>query len=321
MDLLSSITPRELVTELKKQPGIIKFMNESLYFYVFFGQPGSGKTMLAHAFADDLIKYPFEKPYKFVVLEPDYFRSSKIGETETKIQNFFKAIQEDEKNRYIVFIDEMDNVFKERTGNTPEHLQSVTAQFQITIEKKYDKLILLGCSNYFTTIEGAIRRRITETYHIVSQPFTPENLFFMFVKPTYRNSVEFYLEYLKKIIVDCPITLQASNVTAWFKNAKKKILGSEKLYIKFEQVLFISDNQFDGFQESTMEQINTFTYNEYVFLPGYEALNSTKTSMFILSYADYENYLVQNNVFINPVLKNKLQKGKNSPAIPKLRKP
>lgn len=87
---------------------------------LLFGPPGCGKTMLARAAAHAIARRHGGRA-DYVLINGPSIQSPYVGETEKSIRQIFAYAREYEKVRghpLVVFIDEADSIFPDRTGRT-----------------------------------------------------------------------------------------------------------------------------------------------------------------------------------------------------------
>jgi SpoVK/Ycf46/Vps4 family AAA+-type ATPase len=117
------------------------------------GQPGTGKTLLAHVIAGEL-------NIPILHFSPSSFVSSISGYSEKKIQNAFDYA---EKNApCIFFIDEIDGMAQSREHVTKETERKIIGQLLVSIDsirmKKNAPVFVIAATNQIETIDQALRR-------------------------------------------------------------------------------------------------------------------------------------------------------------------
>lgn len=136
-----------------------KYLNlPNVQSYLFVGPPGCGKTYIIEAFAHELM----EKDYKYISVVASDILSKLVGESEKKVQRLF---EEAEKNApCIVFIDEIDALCKNRSGDVPEYTKSLTTSFLTgynMLKNSKDKdIVFISATNYPNNIDDAMIDRI-----------------------------------------------------------------------------------------------------------------------------------------------------------------
>lgn len=115
------------------------------------GAPGTGKTLLAKAVAN-------ESGSNFVAINGPEVMSKYVGEAEKKIRDLFKEAEENAPT--IIFIDEIDAIAPKREEVTGEVERRVVAQILALMDglKERGKVIVIGASNRPDALDPALRR-------------------------------------------------------------------------------------------------------------------------------------------------------------------
>lgn len=115
------------------------------------GAPGTGKTLLAKAVAN-------ESGSNFVAINGPEVMSKYVGEAEKKIRDIFKEAEENAPT--IIFIDEMDAIAPKRGEVTGEVERRVVAQILALMDglKERGKVIVIGATNRPDALDQALRR-------------------------------------------------------------------------------------------------------------------------------------------------------------------
>ena len=119
---------------------------------LLYGPPGTGKTFFAKAVAGEL-DLPF-----FAISSADVF-GKYVGESENNIRNLFREAR---KNPFsVVFIDELETIFRKRTESVHETTQKVITvllQELDGIDDRRNPVLLLGATNTPWMIDEAFLR-------------------------------------------------------------------------------------------------------------------------------------------------------------------
>lgn len=118
----------------------------------FYGAPGTGKTMAAHAIATEL-----KKP--IIMVDYASLESKYVGETSKNITEIFKQAKEQQA---VIFFDEADAILSRRVTNMT-HATDVsvnqTRSVLLTLMNDYDGLIIFT-TNFIENYDPAFMRRI-----------------------------------------------------------------------------------------------------------------------------------------------------------------
>ena len=143
---------REMVEIPLKHPEIFEKLGiEPPKGVLLHGSPGTGKTLLAKAVAN-------ESDANFILLNGPEVMSKFYGESEKKIRDMF---EEAEKTApAIIFIDELDAVAPKREDTVGEVERRVVSQILTMMDglKSRGKVIVIGATNRINAIDPALRR-------------------------------------------------------------------------------------------------------------------------------------------------------------------
>ena len=143
---------REMVEIPMKHPEIFQKLGiEPPKGVLLHGSPGTGKTLLAKAVAN-------ESEAHFILLNGPEIMSKFYGESEKKIRDIF---EEAEKNSpSIIFIDEIDAIAPKREETHGEVERRVVSQILTMMDglKSRGKVIVIGATNRVNSLDPALRR-------------------------------------------------------------------------------------------------------------------------------------------------------------------
>lgn len=154
-----------------------------------YGNPGTGKTMAAHAIANALNK-------KLLKINYAEIESKYVGETAKNLERAFKEAKE---NEAILFFDEADALLSRRVtnmSNSTDVSVNQTRSVLLMLMNTYEDIILFT-TNFISNFDEAFMRRIQ--YHI------------KFELPEYEARKMLWKKYIpKKMPNDADINLLAS---------------------------------------------------------------------------------------------------------------
>lgn len=143
---------REMVELPLKHPEIFdKLGIEPPKGVILHGSPGTGKTLLAKAVAN-------ESEANFILLNGPECMSKFYGESEKKVRDIF---EEAEKNApSIIFIDEIDAIAPKREDVQGEVERRVVSQLLTMMDglKSRGRVVVIGATNRINSLDPALRR-------------------------------------------------------------------------------------------------------------------------------------------------------------------
>merc|ERR1719321_2591559 len=143
---------RELVELPLRHPQLFKSIGvKPPRGILMFGPPGSGKTLIARAVANETGAF-------FFLINGPEIMSKLAGESESNLR---KAFEEAEKNApAIIFIDEIDSIAPKREKTNGEVEKRVVSQLLTLMDgmKGRGQVVIIGATNRPNTIDPALRR-------------------------------------------------------------------------------------------------------------------------------------------------------------------
>jgi transitional endoplasmic reticulum ATPase len=143
---------REMIELPLRHPGLFKTLGvKPPRGVLLFGPPGSGKTLIARAIANETGAF-------FFLLNGPEIMSKMAGEAEANLR---KAFEEAEKNSpAIIFIDEIDSIAPKRDKTNGEVERRVVSQLLTLMDgvKGRGHVVVLAATNRPNSIDPALRR-------------------------------------------------------------------------------------------------------------------------------------------------------------------
>ncbi|MEX1054235.1 MAG: CDC48 family AAA ATPase [Nitrosopumilaceae archaeon] len=143
---------REMIELPMRHPEIFEKLGvEAPKGVLLFGVPGTGKTLLAKAVAN-------ESNAHFISISGPEIMSKFYGESEARLREIFKEARE--KSPTIVFIDEIDSIAPKREEVTGEVERRVVSQLLSLMDglESRGKVIVIAATNRPNALDPALRR-------------------------------------------------------------------------------------------------------------------------------------------------------------------
>ncbi|EPR79824.1 ATPase of the AAA+ family [Spraguea lophii 42_110] len=158
--------------------------------FLLYGLPGTGKTLFVKKMAYlldqnlrlekymqqnkivnlssvDIMKkiYSISPKVRLICIQPSSLNDKYVGQTEKNIRELFENAKTGNYEVTIIFIDEIDSFFGERTKEGTEHSANVKSEFLCTLDGARtalsDKVFVIGATNFVDKIDAAFLRRFS----------------------------------------------------------------------------------------------------------------------------------------------------------------
>ena len=192
-----------------------------------YGEPGTGKTMAAHAIAKELGR-------KILVVNYADIESKYVGETPKNIRKAFEAAKNSDS---ILFFDEADAILSKRVTNMTQAVDvsvNQTRSVMLMLMNEFQDFIIFA-TNFIENFDAAFMRRIS--IHIkftLPDEECRKKLWRMYTPPEVPNNLDFD-ELAKKFDGISGSDISNAMLNAAFKAARLKLDELDK-NIVFEAV-------------------------------------------------------------------------------------
>lgn len=145
----------EIIIMPNVRPDLFTGLRQPQRGLLLFGPPGTGKTMIAKAIAN-------ECESTFFNISASSLTSKWVGESERTVRSLFKLAYK--KQPSIIFIDEIDSVLSKRSDNDNEAAKRLKTEFLIQFDglgsNNDAKLLVIAATNRPMDLDDALLRRL-----------------------------------------------------------------------------------------------------------------------------------------------------------------
>jgi len=187
----------------------------------FYGMPGTGKTMAAHAIAKELKQ-------SLIIVDYASLESKYVGETSKNISEIFRKAKEQQA---IIFFDEADAILSRRVTNM-SHATDVsvnqTRSVLLTLMNDYQGLIIFT-TNFIENYDPAFMRRILAHIHFELPDFECRvKLWQQYIPDTLPHQVEM------NALAEISETLSGSDISNCVLKAAMSAARQDDISLKFK---------------------------------------------------------------------------------------
>jgi len=144
---------REVIELPLKRPDVYRYLGiEPHKGILFYGEPGTGKTLIAKAIANETNAH-------FIPVSGPELLSKWYGETESNLRDIFEEARELQPS--IVFFDEIDSMTQTRSDSEGSHVDSRIVNQLLTLMdgmESYDNVTVLASTNRPELLDEALLR-------------------------------------------------------------------------------------------------------------------------------------------------------------------
>jgi len=132
--------------------------NDNPGSFLFYGEPGTGKTHGAEGVAWALSELDYG--VGFYPATGSRIKSSDYGESEQRLEQLLRQADDDENDISVVFIDEFEDV-ADRSGHRATAAIANTLQSLTSGTNVVDSVVVIGATNHRSRVSKAIKNRFT----------------------------------------------------------------------------------------------------------------------------------------------------------------
>lgn len=158
---------REIIIWPMERPDIFTGLRAAPRGILFFGPPGTGKTMFGRVIAT-------QSKSTFFNISASSLTSKWIGDGEKMVRALFAVARV--KQPSVIFIDEIDSILTQRSDTEHESSRRLKTEFLIQFDgcatTTQDRILVIGVTNRPQELDEAARRRLVKRIYIPLPDFT-----------------------------------------------------------------------------------------------------------------------------------------------------
>ncbi|RVD92476.1 fidgetin 1 [Tubulinosema ratisbonensis] len=151
----------EIVLWPMQRPDLFKGLRGPPKGLLFFGPPGTGKTMIGKCIANEV-------KATFFSISSSSLTSKWVGEGEKMVRALFFLARKMQPS--VIFVDEIDSLLCQRQENENEGTRRIKTEFLVQFDgigtDSEDKILLIGATNRPQEIDEAARRRLVKRIYV-----------------------------------------------------------------------------------------------------------------------------------------------------------
>ena len=205
---------------------------------IMYGRPGTGKSLLALALAN-------ESGSNFIKVNASDMTASLHGATEKNWRDLFEKARNNQP--CIIFIDEMDSIATQRGTNKSVNYDDLALNqilaLMSDVEKRGDKIFVLGATNRFDMLDSAAKRSGRFGTHIeIKPPQTVKDVMQILDIHTKGKKLadDINKDDIAKMLLDKNVT--GSDIAAIVNNASENAFVRLGIYEKMDNGTFTNDD-------------------------------------------------------------------------------
>jgi proteasome-associated ATPase len=139
---------------------------------LMIGPPGCGKTLLAKAAANEVMRVSGTR-CQIAVVRPTQFESPWVGQTQSNIRDFFKRLREAANEGYVVaFFDEIESAGRIRGSAAGHHSDKFLGSLLVELDGFTDRknIAIISATNRKDLVDAALLERISDIEIPIGRP-------------------------------------------------------------------------------------------------------------------------------------------------------